>query len=204
MAGLIESIIAAGFDDAEHFAKGVQGAYSGGYFIQQDPEEFAKLISVLRDHAPYHTMLSIGIAAGGNDRFIVESVDIKQAVVMDDGKHWNHKVWKDKNRAKVAARIPLHEHIGNSHSKGASAFLKGLGMKFNLVGIDGDHTPAGVRMDWEMIQPYLAPGAIVWLHDIAMKEPGQTGAAELWYELRRHHKVLLETRKKFGIGVVQV
>lgn len=199
--GLIESIIAAGFDDAEHFAKGVHGAATGGYMIQQDPEEFAKLISVLRTVQPFHTALSIGIAAGGNDRFMVENVDIKQLVVMDDGKHWNHKVWKDN---KAAIQIPVHEHIGNSHAKPAAAFLEKLGFKYNLVGIDGDHSPAGVRQDWEMVKPYLAPGAVVWFHDIAVKEPGQNGAAELWFELRRHHKVLLETRKKFGIGVVQV
>jgi hypothetical protein len=202
MAGLIEQVIEAGFDNADHFAKGIQGAATGGYYIQQDPEEFAKLISTLRNHAPYHTALSIGIAAGGNDRFMVEKVDIKQLVVMDDGKHWNHKVWKATN--KPAIKIPVHEHIGNSHSRAAASFLKDLGFKFNLIGIDGDHSPAGVRMDWEMVQPYLAPGAVVWFHDIAMKEAGQTGAAELWFELRKKHKVLLETRKKFGIGVVQV
>lgn len=222
MPGLIESIIHAGSDKAEVFCENYKEAKTGGYHLQQDPKEFAALISVLRDYAPFHSALSIGIAAGGNERFLVENVDVRQLVVIDDGKHWNHRIWsgpldeKDMqesatrtaldvpNRVAVADLIPLHEFIGDSHSKAAAKFLEDLDFRFNLVGIDGDHSPAGVRMDWEMLKPYLAPGAIVWFHDIALTEPGQTGAAELWFELRRKHKVILEIRNKFGIGAVRL
>jgi hypothetical protein len=200
--GLIEQIIAAGSDNADHFLKGVHGAFTGGYRIQQDHEEFAKLIAVLREYGPYHNALSIGIAAGGNERFLLEHIKVDSLAVIDDGKHPAHRFWESQN--KPAIQIPVFDHIGDSHSKKAKTFLKELGIKFDLVAIDGDHSPAGVRMDWALIQPFLAPGAVVWLHDIAVGDQGQTGAKELWMELRKHHQVLLEVRKKFGIGVVRV
>jgi hypothetical protein len=202
MPGLIEQILEAGSDNADHFCKGINGAHTGGYRIQQDPEEFAKLISILREYGPYENALSIGIAAGGNERFMLEHIKIGALAVVDDGKHPNHRFWAEQN--KPAIPVPVFEHIGDSHSKKAAKFLKDLGIKFNLVAIDGDHSPAGVRMDWALIQPYLAPGAVVWLHDIHLTEPGQTGAAELWFELRKHHKVILEVRRKFGIGAVKL
>jgi hypothetical protein len=220
--GLIDSILLAGSDNAAVFAKGYQNARSGGYHIQQEPQEYAALLAVLRDYAPFHTALSIGIAAGGNERFLVEHVDVRQLVVLDDGNHPMHRIWGGPihpgelephpervpvdmpNRDAIRERIPLHEFIGDSHSKAAAKFLEELDFKFNLVAIDGDHSPAGVRQDWALVKPYLAPGAIVWFHDIALDEPGQTGARELWMELRRKHQVLLETRIKFGIGAVRI
>jgi hypothetical protein len=222
MPGLIDSIILAGSDSAEHFAPGYQGAKTGGYHIQQDPQEYAALLSVLRHHAPFHTALSIGIAAGGNERFLVENLEVHQLVVMDDGRHPKHHIWAGPipmhdmspgpefvpvdmpNKLAVQERLPVHEFIGDSHSKAAAEFLRELDFQFNLVAIDGDHSPAGVRQDWALVKPYLAPGAIVWFHDIHLTIPGQTGAAELWYELRRKHKVILETRLKFGIGAIQI
>lgn len=222
MPGLIDSILLAGSDNADVFAQGYQEARSGGYHIQQDPQEFAALISVLRPYEPFHTALSIGIASGGADRFLVESLDIRQLVVLDDGRHASHRIWggpiqpadqvarPDRvavdrpNRDAIKEIIPLHEFIGDSHSKEAAKFLEDLDFRFNLVSIDGDHSPAGVRQDWALVRPYLAPGAIVWFHDIHLTKVGQTGAAELWFELRKKHKVILEARHKFGIGAVQV
>jgi hypothetical protein len=130
---------------------------------------------------------------------------------MDDGKHPNHRFWskaekksETANRQAIADRIPLHEFIGDSHSEKAQDFLKGLDFKFNLMGIDGDHTTSGVRQDWALVQPYLAPGALVWFHDIHIEITGQTGARELFFELRKKYRPLLETRKRFGIGVIKV
>ena len=72
--------------------------------------------------------------------------------------------------------------------------------------LDGDHSPAGVRMDWALIVPYLKPGALVWFHDInsAGLPIGQQGALEVWEKLKGRHVVEYETFAKFGIGMVEI
>ncbi|MGL4549727.1 MAG: class I SAM-dependent methyltransferase, partial [Gemmataceae bacterium] len=97
------------------------------------------------------------------------------------------------------AHLPgLEEHVGDSHAPDAAEFLRRLGRTFDLVGIDGDHSYEGVKADWELVEPHLAPGAVVWFHDTRACE----GVARWWAELRPRHPVLLET-DQFGIGVLR-
>jgi predicted O-methyltransferase YrrM len=35
----------------------------------------------------------------------------------------------------------------------------------DLVFIDGDHSEAGCRLDWELWSPFVAPGGVVLFHD---------------------------------------
>lgn len=193
----IESAICkAGSDNHEFFG----GTWTGGYYIQQDQKEFAQLVKLLQGFQ-FRNYLAIGIAAGGVERFICDHVDIGNLTVIDNGEHPNHKFWKE-NKPKDFDSFFVNEIIGDSHS--LSTWDKLEKAKFNLVGIDGDHSPQGVLQDWELVQPYLAPGALVWFHDIKISEPGQTGARKLWSRLKREQEVLLETNGKFGIGVLCV
>lgn len=181
------------------------GLWDEGYCIQQDPEEFAELVECLKAREPFRSCLAIGIAAGGVERFLIENVKIERLCIMDDGKHPNHKVWEEGNKQAVNRRIVGHyPFIGDSHSDAAGLFLAGLGTSFDLVGIDGDHSPQGVAQDWEKVRHYLIPGAIVWFHDIHVSEAGQTGARKLWARLKTEYEVVLETNGQFGIGVIRV
>jgi predicted O-methyltransferase YrrM len=36
----------------------------------------------------------------------------------------------------------------------------------DLVFIDGDHSEAGCRLDWELWSPFVAPGGVVLFHDV--------------------------------------
>ncbi len=203
-----KAICEAGSDNHEVFG----GTWTGGYLIQQDPKEFAELVECLQKHEPFDNALSIGIAAGGNERFICENVDIANLTVIDNGKHPAHKYWSNNrkvvltSRKIIRSRVEIREFILDSHSSGAKLALEvnHSNFKFNLVGIDGDHSPEGVLQDWELVQPYLAPGAIVWLHDIRLNIPGQHGARKLWVRLNTQYEVLLETDGRFGIGVLRV
>jgi hypothetical protein len=199
---IAEAVLAAGLDDHEYFAPGLPGAWTGGYYIQQNPLELAALVSMLRGRSVFKSALSIGVAAGGCERFLVESVGIRQLAVVDDGQHWNRWVWDMANRAAVQAKAALAEFVGDSHSDTAKAFL--ASGRYDLVGIDGDHTEAGVRADWAAVKPLLLPGAVVWFHDIAIDIPGQDGAARLWWELRQRYPVVLETKECLGIGAICV
>lgn len=49
------------------------------------------------------------------------------------------------------------------------------GGEIDLVFVDGDHSEAGVRTDWELWSPLVAPGGAVLFHDARMGRPGGHG-----------------------------
>ena len=192
---LLQSLVAeverAGSDDVGYFG----GLYEGGLQIQQRPTELARLVCLLAGYSPFANYLEIGTAAGGTTRFLTEWLAIHRTAIIDDGKHRKHPVWLAQNRRGISN---LSEYVGDSHSPEARAFLQGLARSFDLVGIDGDHSYAGVRADWDLVEPFLAAHAIVWFHDIRACD----GVARCWGELCRSHTVLLET-DELGIGVLR-
>jgi predicted O-methyltransferase YrrM len=186
-----EAIHRAGSDHIPTFG----GTHEGGYCIQQVPEELAQLICLCAAFGPFASSLEIGTAAGGTTRIMRDYVAIGSTVVIDDGRHPKFPVWQNDNRQHIGN---LSEFIGDSHSDAANDFLVQLNRKYDLVGIDGDHSEAGVRMDWNMVRPFLQSGAIVWFHDIRRWD----GVAALWEELKASHTVLLET-DVLGIGAIR-
>ncbi len=197
---LIEEIQRAGIAD------GFNSPHMGAYRMQQDEKEFAQLVQILIDHKP-QTYLQVGSAAGGSERFICEKVGIKTLHIIDYGDHPEFPIWQTVNKPALQAQgVAILEHIGDSHDEAAEAFLASQGMKYNLIGIDGDHTPAGARMDWELIAPYLRPGSLAWIHDIdhTKMRPCDNGAYEVWEKLKERHEVLLEALGTFGIGMVKI
>ncbi len=207
LESLEKAICEAGSDNAEFFG----GIWTGGYYIQQDPKEFAQLVQFLKDYSAiknFKHYLAIGVAAGGVERFLVENCEIESLTIIDNGEHPAHKHWNANCNAIDRLTGGTDEFIGDSHSKKAAHFLwdicDELSMKFGLIGIDGDHSPQGVLQDWEMVQPYLAPGCLVWLHDILIDIPGQSGARKLFARLKEKYEVLLQTNGKFGIAVLRV
>lgn len=208
---MIEAIRLAGLAEAS-FGKGKVG----GYLMQQDPEEFAELVLALESIASprYNpgegfrigSYLQVGSAAGGCERFICERLKIPRLTIIDIGDHPQFPTWRYVNKpALQAAGVEVVEHIGDSHDEAAAEFLATQG-KFDLVGIDGDHTPAGVRMDWELVTPCLKPGTLVWFHDInhEFMRARDNGPWEVWEKLKARHKVHLETLRKFGIGLLEI
>ncbi len=126
--------------------------------------------------------------------------------IVDMGDHPEVPVWREVNKPALEEYgVSVVEFIGDSHSDEAEAFVKSSG-KMDLIGIDGDHTPAGARMDWELIIPALRPGTLVWLHDIATANMRacDAGAGEVWEKLKEWHKVLLDVQDVFGIGLVEI
>lgn len=187
-------------------AQGFRSIYEGPYRMQQDPGEFAQLVQALMGR-DLKTYLQVGSAAGGSERFIVEKTGIKTLHIIDIGDHPEFYLWRDQNKPALKAQgVTIVEHIGDSHDEAAEEFLAQQGLKYDLIGIDGDHTPAGARMDWKLIEPCLKPGTLVWLHDIdyTKMRPCDNGAYEVWVELKKRHKVLVEALGTFGIGMVEI
>lgn len=177
----------------------------GGYLMQQHPGEFAELVQALHGR-PIRSYLQVGSAAGGAERFLCEQLGIRELTIIDMGDHPQFSTWENQNRpALLNLGVSVTEHIGNSHDEAAAEFLTGQG-KFDLVGIDGDHTPAGVRMDWELVAPSLRPGSLVWFQDInpAFMRTRDNGPWEVWCKLKERHRVHLEVMERFGIGLVEM
>jgi hypothetical protein len=47
-----------------------------------------------------------------------------------------------------------------------------------LVFIDGDHSQAACRLDWELWSPHVARGGVVIFHDANGGDPGPTAVVE--------------------------
>jgi cephalosporin hydroxylase len=81
------------------------------------------------------------------------------------------------------------------------------GRKLDLLFVDGDHSYAGVRSDFEMYSPLVRPGGLVAFHDIAVQLPPNE-VARFWNEIKpryRYVEILHRTTKDaMGIGVLEL
>ena len=79
----------------------------------------------------------------------------------------------------------LHFVPGDSHSAATYAKVSALlgGEPLDFLFIDGDHSYAGVRRDYEMYGPLVRPGGLIAFHDIRT-ERTDVGVPAFWGELK--------------------
>lgn len=93
--------------------------------------------------------------------------------------------------ARVRARLRPGQRLvaisGDSHAPGTLAELRRVldGRPVDFLWIDGDHSAAGSRQDWETYSPLVRPRGLVALHDIHPNpEVPANQVHPLWAELR--------------------
>jgi predicted O-methyltransferase YrrM len=110
---------------------------------------------------------------------------------------------------------PLNDHgceilNGDSHDPDTRVALVGMlkGEPIDILFIDGDHTFAGVKSDFEMFSDLVRPGGIIALHDICdhPKNPSVKVKA-FWDSVEWGHyreEIITGDRTWGGIGVFRV
>jgi hypothetical protein len=98
----------------------------------------------------------------------------------------------------------------DSHQPATAARLQTVlaGRAIDALFIHGDHSYAGVKADYTLYYPFLAPGGVVAFHDIVPASPDLAfGVAEFWQELKKTETTVefVADWKQggFGIGVVK-
>ena len=67
----------------------------------------------------------------------------------------------------------VHWHVGTSEEA-----ARDWDLDVDLVFIDGDHTEAACRLDWELWHGFVEPGGVVAFHDARGGDPGPTAVVE--------------------------
>lgn len=83
------------------------------------------------------------------------------------------------------------------------------GRTVDFLFIDGDHTEAGVRSDYNMYSPLVRPGGIIAFHDILEKQPVPDNQVYYFWEKIKQSTNTEEFVKDyaqtgFGIGIIHV
>jgi cephalosporin hydroxylase len=178
--------------------------------MRSELAEYARIVAEQRPSAA----LEIGSFRGGT-LFVLTKLANRHATVisLDLPASWFGKIcrWA---QTPIFHRFTqngqrLHLLRADSHRHETLSKVSKLlnGRRLDVLFIDGDHTYAGVRADFEMYAPLVRPGGIVAFHDIAV-HPSPHEVVRLWNEIKpryRHKEILHSTAKDaMGIGVLWV
>lgn len=158
---LMQAIRACGSDNEAYFGYPVK---EDGLYLQQDPDEFASFVEFLATKCPPSELsIDVGIAAGGNTKFVRDYYDVKKTIIVDIGMHPQHHHWQ-RIKPTVKTEFVL-EVIDDSHSANVRQKLLPYAGKIDYAFVDGDHSYKGLRQDIFLMKEVLKPGAIMVLHD---------------------------------------
>lgn len=92
---------------------------------------------------------------------------------------------------------------GDSHDASALNWLMGVldGRPVDVLVIDGDHSYAGARADWDTYTPLVADGGLVLLHDVLNVWDRRVDLARLWEEVGGSEVIASRARRPVGWGV---
>jgi predicted O-methyltransferase YrrM len=104
-------------------------------------------------------------------------------------------------------RHNIHLLTADSHSAETLTSVSSLAQALDLLFIDGDHSYAGVRRDFEMYAPLVRQGGMIAFHDIARHPPERRcEVSRFWAELKnsyKHLEIIANQQQGWaGIGVV--
>jgi predicted O-methyltransferase YrrM len=180
--------------------------------VRWEFEQLANLVHQLRPKAA----MEIGTLRGGTLFALCRLSDPRATIISVDlpgGSFGGGYGWL---QAPILRRFAGSEQAlylirGDSHNQKSynqvAVALAGKPLDFLLI--DGDHSYAGVKQDFEMYSQLVRPGGVIALHDIA-DHPADTGCevSRFWKEIKRSFnskEIVSDPRQGWaGIGVVSV
>jgi predicted O-methyltransferase YrrM len=182
----------------------------------QVKSELSELLNWMHQRKPPETVLEIGTARGGtlfcwcamaDTKATVISLDLPQGIHGGGYPYWKTFIYRrfKKGRQKMSLLR------GDSHMPEMLNEVKRIlaDRQLDFLFIDGDHTLAGVRSDYEMYSPLVKSGGFIVFHDIC-KHPAAMNCHvdEYWSEIKTKGKWLEFVKDPaqgaFGIGVLLV
>lgn len=196
--------------DALELARGL--TWKGGRLKPtQSTEEILWLLGIVRDLQP-KTIVEVGTAEGGTlflwtrvaplDARLV-AVDIRPLGLLG---RWSAYAIVRRGLARHRQRIDLVMPV-DSQSQATVDRVKELldHRRVDFLFIDGDHSYAGVRADFELWSPLVRSRGIVAFHDVRPDHP--EGVPQLWAELKERYvteECIARELPQYGIGVLHV
>jgi predicted O-methyltransferase YrrM len=163
----------------------------------QKVSELESLIALVRDRQP-RTVVEIGTHKGGtlfawcqaaHPEALIVSIDLPDGLF--GGGYSKEEAREFQSFAKPGQE--LYALRRDSHKRRTLRRLKSVlrGRPIEFLLIDGDHTYAGVKRDWEMYEPLVASNGLIAFHDI-LEHPDQPlcKVDELWAELAPDHRTV--------------
>jgi predicted O-methyltransferase YrrM len=180
--------------------------------IRSEMLRFARLVHKWRPK----TLVEIGTHTGGTFFVLCRCADPDAMVISLDLPGARFSGSYPRLIKHLLPRAPLSTQTlkilrADSHQRDSANWLEATlhGGSVDVMLIDGDHTYAGVKQDFEMYSAFVRKGGIVAFHDI-VKHPAETGCdVESYWEqvkLRHEHQEFIEDPKQGwgGIGVLYV
>lgn len=200
-------------DELVRFATTVGGGVVAPFQIES---EVASLLDRVKAQQP-SVVLEIGTADGGTLLLFSRSAHPQATIVsIDLGDHseghgfpsWRIPVYK----RFASSGQTMHLLRADSHDPVTRARVEELlnGWEVDFLFIDGDHSNAGVRADFELFHDLVRPGGLIGFHDI-VEHDAATGCEVhlLWNEVRtryRHEEFVADPKNQrwYGIGLLHV
>lgn len=188
-------------------------AAGGLIYPGQIRSEYARLATLVHERKP-QVIVEIGTANGGTlvawcavapPQAVIVSIDLPGGIHGGGYAYWRSSIY----RRFAQPKQTLHLLRADSHLPATRERLQALlpPQGIDFLFIDGDHTYAGVKADFEMYSPLVRLGGLVALHDICKHPPEMDcHVDDFWRELQQKYKTseIIENVNQggFGIGVV--
>lgn len=185
----------------------------------QKQEEFAELLAFAEEREP-KTVVEIGSARGGtfwaftriaSDDALLVSIDIPAGSPLDVRGGKDVYGARNRQRLRSYARASQKVELIDADSQAArtrDTLQKILnGRQIDLLFIDGDHRYDGVKRDYTLYSPYVAPGGLIAFHDVIVQHDPRAQVDKLWNQLKKQYAdwyefISPDHGKWGGIGVL--
>jgi hypothetical protein len=195
---LIERIVDAGSGSTAFFEYELK---EDGLFLQQNPAEFAEFVHYMASSVPPSNLtLDIGIASGGQTKFLRDYYACQKTIVVDLGQHPDAYNWP-RIRKSLNSDLIL-EIFDDSHAPAVRDSLLPFRGEIDFAYVDGDHSYIGLRQDIFLVREILKPGAFMALHDTLAVEDCKRVYDELKASTTFDH--VMDFNHRFGISLWQL